>query len=130
MSKKALIAGASGMIGDYSLIIVYSEQITEVVSIVRKPSGIVHDKLTEIVVEDFLNYDPYLQAFSGTDIIFYCVGVYTGAVPKDVFRKITVDYPVALGKAIYASSPGARFCLLSGQGADRSEKSRIMFCEG
>jgi hypothetical protein len=48
-------------------------------------------------------------------------------VPAKDFRTITVDYPVALAKRIFLFSPDARFCLLSGQGADRTEKSNIMF---
>ncbi len=128
MAKRVIIAGASGMIGSMLLdLCLKDDQIGEVISLVRKPSGVSHAKLKELTVTDFLNYDVFYNEFKGVDIVFYCVGVYTGAVPKDVFRKITVDYPVALGKAIHASSPGARFCLLSGQGADRSEKSRIMF---
>ena len=130
MAKKVIIAGASGMIGGILLDVCLKEdQISEVISLVRKPSGVLHLKLKELVVTDFINYDAFQSEFKDADIVFYCVGVYTGAVPRDVFRKITVDYPVALGKAIYASSPGARFCLLSGQGADRSEKSRIMFAK-
>ncbi len=38
-----------------------------------------------------------------------------------------MDYPLAFAKALEASSPGARFCLLSGAGADQSEKSRTSF---
>lgn len=130
MNKKVIIAGASGMVGGVLLdICLQSEQIGEVVSLVRKPTGVAHAKLKEIVVTDFLHYDDFLPAFAGADIIYYCVGVYTGAVPRDEFRKITVDYPVALAKAVYTQSPGARFCLLSGQGADRSEKSKIMFAK-
>jgi uncharacterized protein YbjT (DUF2867 family) len=34
---------------------------------------------------------------------------------------------VAFAEALLAASPGAAFCLLSGQGADPSEKSRISF---
>lgn len=130
MAKKVIIAGASGMIGGILLdLCLKDDHVSEVISLVRKSSGVLHPKLKELVVADFINYDAFNSDFKDVGIVFYCVGVYTGAVPRDVFRKITVDYPVALGKAIYASSPGARFCLLSGQGADRSEKSRIMFAK-
>jgi uncharacterized protein YbjT (DUF2867 family) len=53
--------------------------------------------------------------------------VYTGAVPEKEFRTITVDYPMALAKSLVTIAPNARFCLLSGQGADRTEKSKMMF---
>ena len=48
-------------------------------------------------------------------------------MPKDEFRKITVDYTVSFATALKKGSPNAVFCFLSGQGADRTEKSRMMF---
>ena len=40
---------------------------------------------------------------------------------------ITVAYPEALASTVKRQSPKVSFCLLSGAGADRSEKSRMMF---
>jgi hypothetical protein len=53
--------------------------------------------------------------------------VYTGQVPRDEFRKITVDVTAAFAKELKQQSPDTGFCFLSGQGADRSEKSKVMF---
>lgn len=128
MKYKVVITGSTGMVGGILLKqCLENEIIGEVVSLVRKATGTKHSNLTEIVVNDFLNYDNYSELLKGVDIIFYCLGVYTGAVPAMDFRTITVDYPVALAKRIFLFSPDARFCLLSGQGADRTEKSNIMF---
>jgi uncharacterized protein YbjT (DUF2867 family) len=63
----------------------------------------------------------------GQDVALFSLGAYTGAVPDDEFRKITVDYTVAFAEALFRRSPHATFCLLSGAGADRTEKSRISF---
>lgn len=61
------------------------------------------------------------------DVAFFCLGAYTGTVPDDEFRRITVDYVVEFARALFAENPDATFCLLSGQGADRAEKSWIKF---
>ena len=53
--------------------------------------------------------------------------IITGAVPDDLFRQITVDYTLALARALHKASPRAAFCFLSGQGADPTEKSRMAF---
>jgi len=63
------------------------------------------------------------------DHILFCLGVYTGAVKRELFREITVDYPVELARKHLEANPKGSFTLLSGQGADRSEKSRMMFAE-
>ena len=128
MNKKVIIIGASGMIGGIILnLCINDNSISEIISLVRKPSGIKHDKLNEIVISDFLNYDACAPYFANADVVYYCLGVYTGAVASNLFRKITVDYPIALAKSVFAKSPNARFCLLSGQGADSTEKTKVMF---
>jgi uncharacterized protein YbjT (DUF2867 family) len=128
MSKKVVITGSTGMIGSKILqFCLHSSEINEVISLVRKPTGLTHQKYSEVVVPDFLNYENYVQHFNNVDIVYYCLGVYTGAVPTVEFRKINFDYPYNLAKTIYSYSPQATFCLLSGQGADRSEKSTMQF---
>lgn len=127
MGKKILIAGASGMIG--SLVLeasLRSEEVGQVVSLVRKSSGASHAKLVEIQAADMLNL-PEGDYLKNVDAVYYCIGVYTGAVPTEQFRQITVDFPQALANVVHQHSPQARFILLSGQGADRSEQSRMMF---
>ena len=125
---KVLITGASGMIGRLVLnSCLQSEKIMEVISFVRKPTQQIHPKLTEIVQPNFQEYSGYEELFRNAGAAFFCLGVYTGQVPDDEFRKITVNYPVAFAKALERNSPGSRFCLLSGAGADRTEKSRTSF---
>jgi ribosomal protein S18 acetylase RimI-like enzyme len=126
--KKVLITGATGMVGGIVLDLCLSHpEIAEVVSLVRKPSGIRHSKLNEIVVSNFSVPPDEPEVYRQIDAVYYCQGVYTGTVPADEFYRITVDYPVAIAGLVKKYSPLARFCLLSGQGADRSEASRMMF---
>ena len=128
MKKKVVITGSTGMVGGILLrLCLQSDEILEIVSLVRKPTNIKHEKYNEIVVNDFLNYDNYMHLFNDINIVFYCLGAYTGSVPSDEFRKINYDYPLHLAKAIHVKSTDAVFCLLSGQGADRTEKSGMQF---
>ena len=86
--KNVLIMGASGMIGRLCLTkCLENKEVAEVTVLVRKPLGIDHPKLTEIVHSDFYDYSaaaPYLQ---NKDVCFYCIGVYTGQVNKKEFTK-------------------------------------------
>jgi nucleoside-diphosphate-sugar epimerase len=129
-SKNILIAGSTGMIGSQLLqICLDSPHVKNVLLLSRKPSSNKHSKIRELLVKDFLNIDALVSNFNEIDVVFFCIGVYTGTVDRDVFKKITVDYPVALGTAIQKKSPTCTFVLLSGAGADRSEKSRWMFAQ-
>lgn len=128
--KKVLIAGASGMIGQLILDqCLLSDQILEVTSLVRKKSGRSHSKLNELQITDFTDYSEQQNSFTNIDIAFFCIGVYTGQVPDNTFKEITVDYAVAFANALKENSPKATLCFLSGAGADRKEKSRMSFAK-
>jgi len=128
--KNILIAGSSGMIGNLILQnCLKRDDVQKVTSITRRKPGINHPKLIEVVYTDFLNYTAINEYFKGQDVCFYCIGVYTGQVSRDEFRKITVDYTRAFAEALKGNSPAATFCFLSGQGADQSEKSLFMFAK-
>ncbi|MEL6562678.1 MAG: NAD(P)H-binding protein [Bacteroidota bacterium] len=125
---KVLIAGASGMVG--GLILQHcleSDKISQVISLVRKESSTNHEKLSELVVNDFADYSGMEDVFSDVVVAFFTIGVYTGQVPDDQFKIITVDYAVEFAKAVKNQNPNATYCLLSGAGADQTEKSKTSF---
>ena len=126
--KNVIITGSNGMIG--KLILEYCLQrvdVNKVTSIARKKTGITHPKLIEVMHENYLDFSSIKELLHGQDICFFCIGVYTGQVPRNEFRKITVDVTAAFAKALKEQSPETGFCFLSGQGADNSEKSKVMF---
>jgi len=126
--KRCLITGASGMIGGLALRdCLRSPEVAEVTSIGRRSLEIDDAKLRQVVHEDFTDFSASAEAFRQQDVALFCLGVYTGAVPDEQFREITVDYTIAFAEALYAASPEATFCFLSGQGADRTETSRVAF---
>jgi uncharacterized protein YbjT (DUF2867 family) len=128
MKKRILITGASGMIGSTILKhALLSEDISQVVSLVRKPSTNKNKKLNEIIIPDFKDYKSYEPHFKKIDIAYFCIGTYTGQVPDIQLKKITVDYVVAFIKQLKEHSSNARFCFLSGAGADQTEDSKMAF---
>jgi uncharacterized protein YbjT (DUF2867 family) len=125
---KVIIAGGSGMIGKLVLTnCLNSDKVTEVISLVRKTTGQNHSKLTELTLSTFEDYSKIESRFRDITAAFFCLGVYTGQVPDDLFKKITVDYAVQFAQTLEKQSPGTTLCLLSGAGADRTEKSRTSF---
>jgi uncharacterized protein YbjT (DUF2867 family) len=126
---KVIIAGSTGMIGDLILWnCIRSNEVTEIVTLDRKAKDPnVNKKVTKVPVENFNTYDERTDLFAKVDLAFFCVGVYTGQVKDPLFKEITVDYAVHFAEMLKANSPKARLCLLSGAGADRSEKSRTAF---
>jgi len=126
--KNVVITGATGMVGNLILHKCLSRPDVESVSIiVRKPTGLKQPKLIEIIHSDFSNYAEIEANLKNQDVAFYCIGVYTGQVPEEEFSRITIDYTKAFAEILKKNSPKCTFCFLSGQGADSSGKSSIMF---
>jgi uncharacterized protein YbjT (DUF2867 family) len=98
MAYKAIIAGASGLIGSSLLTILLNEPIyTEVTVLVRKKTGITHPKLKEIIV-DFDKLDNFIADING-HAIFCCIGTTKNKTPDlPDYYKIEHDYPVKLGQ--------------------------------
>jgi uncharacterized protein YbjT (DUF2867 family) len=125
---RILLTGATGMVGGHVLkLCLGRDDVRGVTTVGRRATGLGHDKLDEVVHADFDDFTPIAERFEGHDAAIYCAGVYTGSVPDDAFRRITVDHVVRFAAALHATNPRAVFCLLSGQGADPTEKSRMAF---
>ena len=111
--KRLVIVGATGMVGGYSLRYALDHPSVGVVTVIgRRKLGISHPKLKEVLQKDFTDCSALAQPLSGQDAALFCLGVYTGAVPDEEFRKITVDYTVEFARVLRASSPGAAFSFL------------------
>ena len=129
--KNVIITGASGMVGGLILQECLERgDVGRVTVLVRRTLGITHPKLREVIHSDFTHFEPDSDFLRDQQVAYFCIGVYTGTVDRERFRQITVDYPRFFAEALLAASgPQLAFCLLSGQGADRSEKSRIAFAK-
>jgi uncharacterized protein YbjT (DUF2867 family) len=125
---RLVIIGASGMVGGYALrSALDNPAVASVTSIGRKKLVISHPKLTEVLHADFADCSALAGVLTGQDAAVFCLGAYTGAVSDQEFHKITVDYTVEFARVLRASSPGAVFSFLSGNGADQTGKSRMAF---
>jgi uncharacterized protein YbjT (DUF2867 family) len=123
-----VIVGATGMVGGYSLRYALDHPAVRVVTAIgRRPTGLTHPKLNEVLHQDFADCSSLASPLSGQDAAVFCLGVYTGAVPDAELRRVTVDYTVEFARVLRASSPNATFAFLSGSGADPTGRSRLPF---
>ena len=126
--KRLVIVGATGMVGGDALRYALDHPaVGAATAIGRKPTGLTHPKLNEVLHQDFADCSALAGALSGQDAAVFCLGAYTGAVPDAELRRITVDYAVEFARVLRASSPNATFAFLSGGGADPTGRSRLAF---
>jgi len=125
-----LITGASGMVGQIiEANCLQHPDVDQVHSVVRRASERSHPKLTEHLREDFHDWQDMHATLANIDQIIFCLGAYTGSLPDDLFKAVTVNMPVKLGSQLLKANPNAGFILLSGQGADTKETSRVAFAK-
>ena len=126
--KHLVIVGASGMVGGYALrYSLENPAVASVLAIGRRPLGISHPKLNEVLHSDFNDCSSLAELLSGQDAAIFCLGAYTGTVSDTQLREVTVDYPIEFARVLRLSSPGSAFSFLSGSGADPSGRSRMAF---
>ena len=117
MKSKAVIAGASGLIGSNLLsILLQQPEYDEVLVLVRKELNIQHEKLTQLIV-DFDQLNNYSESITG-HAVFCCLGSTRKKTPDlAIYRKIDHDYPIQLAQLAHKN--GVRQChLVSSMGAN------------
>lgn len=122
---KIIITGATGMIGEGVLIeCLKNPEITEVLSVSRKPSGITHLKLKEYIVSDFLSLKENDQTLQGYDACFFCAGVSSLGMSKVDYEKNTYHTTLQFARSLNPN-PNLTFIYISGGGTDSTEKGKI-----
>ncbi|QGG46437.1 oxidoreductase [Heliorestis convoluta] len=110
MSKTALIAGATGLVGQELLqILLQGTQYEKIYAIGRRPLEIEHPKLRSIVC-DFEKLDQVKEYFAVQDL-FICLGTtIKKAKTKEAMYRVDVDYPLTIARL--ALEQGARHFLI------------------
>jgi len=103
-------------------------RIERVLAISRRPLPFEDPRLEVVELADFLDLSPLAARLEGVDVCFSALGV-SQMLEKDPerYRVVTHDYVLALAREVAARSPGARMVFVSGQGADATGKSKVLF---
>jgi hypothetical protein len=126
MKFKAIITGTTGMVGEGVLIECLAHPDVEKILVVnRKPCGYTHAKLTEILHSDFFNLAPIESQLVGYDACFFCLGVSSVGISKEVYRHMTYDLTINFGKTLAKHNPDMTMCYVTGAGTDSTEQGKV-----
>lgn len=126
MAIKAIITGATGMVGEGVLLeCLEHPDVEEILVINRRPGGVSHPKLREIIHGDFFNLTPIEPQLKGYNACFFCLGVSSVGIGKEDYRHFTYDLTVNVGQVLASINPEMTFCYVTGAGTDSSEKGRV-----
>jgi len=128
MKIKAILTGATGMVGEGVLDeCLRHDDVEEVLIVTRRPSGITHAKLKEIVHPDFQYLTSIENKLAGYNACFFCLGVSSVGMKEAEYYKHTYLLTMNFATTLVNKNPGMTFCYISGAGTDSSEKGRLMW---
>lgn len=120
MKKKALVVGATGLVGSELVNFLLEEGIYDEVGVlVRRELPLINNKLKQYVVEEFENLSTYKEYFL-VDDIFCCLGTtIKKAGSQEKMIKIDVEYPLECAKL--GQEMGVKqFLIITAMGANSS----------
>jgi nucleoside-diphosphate-sugar epimerase len=128
MKIKTIITGATGMVGEGVLheCLLHAD-VESVLVINRKPYGVKHKKLKEIIHKDFFNLSEIEEQLKGYNACYFCAGVSSIGKKEDEYKRITYDLTMNFANTLVKLNPDIIFCYVSGVGTDSTEKGKSMW---
>jgi hypothetical protein len=125
---RAIITGTTGMVGEGVLQECLLDPLVEAILVInRKPSGIVHPKLKEVIHQNFFDVSPIRDQLGGYNACFFCLGVSSVGMKEEAFYKMTYTLTLHIAGVLSGLNPDMTFCYVSGAGTDSTENGRTMW---
>lgn len=93
----------------------------------RRPSGIAHEKVKEIVHKDFFDITAIEDQLGGYDACFFCLGVSSVGMKEPEYFKLTHTLTMHVATILSKHNPQMVFCYISGASTDSTEKGKSMW---
>jgi len=128
VSIRVIITGTTGMVEEGALHTCLNRSHVESVLVVnRKPCGVNHPKLKEIIHKDFMNLTPIEDELTGYNSCYFCAGISSIGKSKEEYTRITYDLTLNFAKTITRLNQNMVFTYVSGVGTDSTEKGKSMW---
>lgn len=128
MSIRAILFGGTGMVGEGVLHEALNDAAVESILVVgRRSCNIKHQKLNEVLHNDFYDYTTILDRLRGHNACFFCLGVTSLGKTEHEYRRLMYDLTMAAARALSQLNPEMVFCYISGAGTDSTEQGRSMW---
>jgi uncharacterized protein YbjT (DUF2867 family) len=128
MKIRTIVTGATGMVGEGVLHeCLLHLDVESVLVINRKPCGVKHEKLREIIHNDLSDISSLSGQLQGFNACYFCAGVSSVGMKEPEYRRTTYTLTMRFAEILAAINPGMTFCYVSGAGTDSTEQGRIMW---
>jgi hypothetical protein len=123
---RVIITGVTGMVGEGVLHECLSHpDIEQILVINRKPCGVIHPKLQEIIHSDFFDVSSIENQLTGYNACFFCLGVSSVGLSETEYFKLTYTLTMNFAETLARLNPDMTFCYISGKSTDSTEKGKL-----
>ncbi len=124
----AIITGATGMVGEGVLHeCLMHNHVESILVIGRRPCGIIHPKLEEIILSDLSDLSSAENQLSEYNACFFCSGVSSIRKTEEEYYRLTYALTLNFAGTLSKINPDMSFCYISGAGTDSTEEGRLMW---
>ena len=124
---KIILFGASGMVGAGALReALKAPEVEAVLSIARRPCGVQHPKLRELLLPDLFDVAAVNDQIVGYDACLWAVGVSSVGLDEAQYARVTEELTLLWARTLLRLNPGFSFAYCSAAGAGgRSMWARV-----
>lgn len=124
---KLILFGASGMVGAGALReALAAPEVESVLSVGRRPTGVTHPKLRELLLADLFDVASVEAQLVGYDACIWAVGVSSVGLDEAAYARVTEELTLVWARALLRLNPTFSFCYCSAAGAGgRSMWARV-----
>ncbi|HET6765755.1 MAG TPA: epimerase, partial [Chitinophagaceae bacterium] len=123
MKIKAIITGASGMVGEGVLQeCLHDNDVEDILVIGRRSCSYTHLKLKEIVHTNMYDLSSIEDQLKGYNACFFCLGMSSVGVKEPGFSKVTYELTMHFANTLSKLNPEMTFCYVSGRGTNETGK--------
>ena len=125
---RVIVTGTTGMVGEGVLHeCLMHPDVEHVLVINRKPCGVTHPKLHEIIHDNFFDFSPIREFLVNYNACFFCLGVSSVGMKEDKYYHLTYELTMHVAQTLSEQNPGMVFTYVSGNGTDSTEKGKLMW---
>ena len=115
---KLIVLGATGMVGAGALREALQDpEVEAVLSIGRRPCGVTHPRLRELLLDDLFDIAAAEPQLAGWDACLWAVGISSVGLNEATYAKVTEELTLLWARTLLRLNPRFSFCYCSAAGA-------------
>ena len=104
-----------------------SDEVSEILLLSRKPYGLKHPKVKELIHENFFDLSSIENHLQNYNTCYFCLGVSSVGMTEPDYTKFSYSLTLHVAETLSRLNADMVFCYVSGAATDSTEKGKTMW---